>query len=57
MQRIAGDDAAFERQHSQHFQRTFGLVAAGRLARGQRQPGFCRKTLTICSGVVLLPRS
>ena len=40
MQRIGGDDAAFERQHLQHFQGTLRLVAAGRLARGQHHPGF-----------------
>ena len=45
MQRIGGDDAAFEREHPQHVERAFGLVAARRLARRQREAGFCRKDI------------
>ena len=45
MQRIASNDTAFERQHAQNFQRSFGLVAAGRLARCQGHPGFGREDI------------
>jgi hypothetical protein len=40
MQGVGSNDAAFERKHLQHFQRTLRLVAARRLARGQRHAGF-----------------
>ena len=45
MQRIASNDTAFERQHAQNFQRSFGLIAAGRFARRQGHPGFGREDI------------
>jgi hypothetical protein len=45
MQGIGGNDAAFERQHSQRVHRTLGLVAAGRLARRQYHPRFRGKDI------------
>jgi hypothetical protein len=40
MQRIGGNDAAFERQHLQYFQGSSRFVAARRLARGQHHTCF-----------------
>ncbi len=45
VQRVAGNDATFERQHAQNFQRSFGLVAAGRLPRGQGHSGLDREDI------------
>ena len=45
MQRIAGNDTVFERQHVQDVQRPFGFVAARCLARGQCHSGFDRKDI------------
>jgi hypothetical protein len=57
MQRIGGNDAAFQRQKVQHLQSARRLVATRRFLLGQAMRASTANTLTRCSGVAFAPRS
>jgi hypothetical protein len=57
VQRIAGDDAAFERQLFQSSSAPRLSLRPGALREASAMRASAAKALTICSGVAALPRS
>jgi len=57
MQRIAGDDTAFERSMRRTSNAPLASLRPGALRDAKAIRASAAKTLTMCNGVLLLPRS